>query len=49
MMVRYKTITTIGDIKSEYEAYIEKQDMPKKDKKTMLSLGLEYLDEVMTN
>ena len=46
---KIQTITTIGDIKSEYEAYIEKQDMPKKDKKTMLSLGLEYLDEVMTN
>ena len=46
---KIQTITTIGDIKSEYEVYIEKQDMPKKDKKIMLSLGLKYLDEVMTN
>ena len=44
-----QTMTPIGDIKSEYEAYIEKQDMPEKDKKTMLSLGLEYLDEVMAD
>ena len=30
---KIQTITTIGDIKSEYEVYIEKQDMPKKRQK----------------
>ncbi|MDI1495504.1 MAG: DNA repair exonuclease [Cenarchaeum symbiont of Oopsacas minuta] len=42
---KIEMVTTIGDIKNEYEAYIKKQDMQERDKKNMLTLGKKYLDE----
>ena len=46
---KIENISSIGDIKNEYDAYVNKQNMTKGDKNSILTLGKKYLDEAMGN
>ena len=42
-----RTVSTIGNVKNEYEAFVERQDLQKAEKKKILSIGIDYLDKAM--